>query len=231
MTSEKVLSRNPRNGVEFQKWAAGDFIRGLYESIRRLNHDVFNDLQVKLHQSAVLRAPLHPEENDVCGILSKWIRKGLHFADLSVQMHYGSKILGDELFWHSDAENSLLHLGITVRGERILHTLRSKTINGHVEDILIPMTAGDVYVSSSTLMNHAPEYPDVNWDTRIVAIQSRFLYTNEELKNFRAKRNDESWKALTEILADSLSKLQLKLPSMRDVDIVMDEMEMEALPQ
>ena len=38
-----------------------------------------------------------------------------------------------ELFWHNDAENSLLHLGISISGTRILHSKRANTESGYIK--------------------------------------------------------------------------------------------------
>lgn len=224
-TSDPIFSRNPRSGKEFQKPAAGDFIRAFYEAFRRVNAQVFDRLRLDLNTSAISRHPRDPEE-DICGILAKWIGDGLHFGDLSVQLHFGSAIRGDELFWHSDAENSLLHLGISIRGTRILHSKRASTESGDVFDILEQQNPGDVYLSSSTLVNHAPEYPAVlvqHWDDRIIAVQARLLYTSLALKAFRDRRTPASWEALTDVLSKVLASAKIAVPSMSQIDLVLEE--------
>ena len=58
-----------------------------------------------------------------------------------------------------------------------------------------------------------------------MAIQSRFLYDTSELQSFRAQRTPEAWDALVNILADSLSKMQLQIPTLKDLE---DESERES---
>ena len=223
-TSSPFWSRNPRSGQEFYKPPTTQFLRGFYESFGHVNHHIFLELKSKLYQSALSRQPNHPI-NDLCGLISSWIDENLHFADLSVQVHYGSQIYKEQLFWHIDAENSLLHFGITVHGRRILHSKRAKVINGAVTEILEEQLPGDTYISSSALMNHAPEYPVSTWNaSRIIAIQSRFLYTTSQLKLMRQIKTADSWIALTNIIADVLSRSELKLPSVAYIDNVLTSM-------
>lgn len=61
--------------------------------------------------------------------------------------------------------------GISVRGSRILHQKRSIQTNSKVQDMTEDQVAGDLYLSSSSLVVHAPEYPNVTWEHRIIAIQ------------------------------------------------------------
>jgi hypothetical protein len=222
LSREPILSRNPRSGAEFQKPPIDLFLSSFYESLRRVNDELFERLRNKLLTSALEREPIAPT-NDVCGVLASWLGRGHLFGDLSVQVHYGSHIGGSELFWHCDAENSLLHFAITIRGTRTLHSKRSRTETGTPEDVLEEQRAGDVYLSSSSLMNHAPEYPETTWDTRIVAIQARILYNTTDLKSFRKLRTDAGWMALTNILSSTLSTADFRIPSIEQVEEVLKE--------
>ena len=159
LTQKSQFSRNPRSGVDFQKPAAGEFLCYFYETMRRVNKALFTNLSNQLWQSALSRNPDNPEM-DICGLLSKWIAGGFHFGDLSVQIHYGTAISHDQLFWHSDAENSLLHLCLTVRGRRWLHSKRAASAEEMVQEVLEEQSPGSLYLSTSALINHAPEYPE-----------------------------------------------------------------------
>ena len=164
--SKPIFSRNPRSGVDFNKPAAGEFINSFYETMRKINKKAFDDLSNQLQQSALSRSPDAPE-HDICGLLSKWISEGFYFSDLSIQIHYGTAINDDQLFWHSDAENSLIHLGLTVRGRRVLHSKRAEYPDALVAEVTEDQRPGSLYLSTSTLMNHAPEYPEVIADFHI----------------------------------------------------------------
>lgn len=158
--SKPIFSRNPRSGVDFMKPAAGEFLNSFYEAMRKANKKIFDELSAQLWQSALTRSAESPEQ-DICGQLSRWVSDGFHFSDLSIQIHYGTAINNEQLFWHSDAENSLVHLGLTVRGKRVLHSKRAEHPDALVEEVTEEQRPGSLYLSTSTLMNHAPEYPEV----------------------------------------------------------------------
>lgn len=77
---------------------------------------------------------------------------------------------------------------------------------------------GDVYLSSSTLMRHAPEFFDTDYSTRVIAIHARFLYTSADVDHFRRVRTKESWDKLTNILANTLAASKLRIPSLAQVE-------------
>ena len=224
-TADKFFSRNPnpKIAIDFMKPAAGSFIRAFYEAFRRINSAIFGKLTSDLANSALTRLPNH-SERDICYQLSQWIERGYIFGDLSIQIHYGKG--NDETFasaWHTDAVNSLLHLAVTLRGTRVLHSKRRNTTVGPVDEILEPITAGDVYLSSSALMLHAPKFSDTNYDSRVIAIHARILYTTEQLNAFYAALTDESWECLTSILAQNLATADLKIPNLRQIEQVEKE--------
>jgi hypothetical protein len=158
--SKPIFSRNPRSGVDFMKPAAGEFLNSFYEAMRKVNKKIFDELGAQLWQSARSRSPEAPEQ-DICGQLSRWVSDGFHFSDLSIQIHYGTAINDEQLFWHSDAENSLIHLGLTIRGRRVLHSRRAERPDSLAAEVAEEQRPGSLYLSTSTLMNHAPEYPEV----------------------------------------------------------------------
>lgn len=222
-TSSSVWSRNARTGHEFSKPSTTTFVRAFYESFRRINFHIFNELKLKLYQNALTRNQ-HSPLNDICGLVSSWIDSKQHFSDLSIQMHHGSHIQQNELFWHNDAENSLLHVGITVHGHRILHSKRASSEDGDVMEVLESQTPGDVYISSPALMNHAPEFPASTWnESRIIAIQSRILYSSAQLKTLRQMKTPASWYALASVVSDVLSRADVKLPDMASINSVIAE--------
>lgn len=222
--NKAYFSRNPRHGQNFDKPPAGDFIRAFYEGFRRANNHTFELLRWRLYNSAVSRRPKFPY-NDSCGHVAKWLENHLHFSDLSVQIHYGSAIRGGELFWHADAENSLLHFCLTVSGHRTLHSMRAAEESGTPKDLLEQLNPGDMYLSTSALMNHAPEYPAASYSSRIMAIQARFLYLTEDLKAFRKAGvgDGPGWNALVSIIADTLSTATLVSPTASLIDSILQE--------
>lgn len=231
-TSEDVYSRNPNPliGKDFDKPAASPFTRAFYEAFRVVNEGVFDALTKHLLAASSFNRTM---EEDACYVLAKWIEKGFHFGDLSVQIHYGQgneKKLASGAAWHTDAENSLLHLAVTLRGSRVLHSRRAQPqVNSTLRrpgrpggqepmEVLERQKPGDVYLSSSTLMRHAPRFFDTSFATRVIAIHARILYTSAELDHFRRVRTRDSWRRLTAVLADTLAAADLQIPSLAQVE-------------
>jgi len=196
-TNEKIhsLNPNPLIGKDFEKPAASAFTRAFYDAFRYINRDIFDTLKHNLLAQSSYNTT---KQEDVCYILAKWIEMDKHFGDLSIQIHYGKRNeqkLISGAAWHTDAENSLLHLAVTLRGSRVLHSkriqsqsnstlLRQPLKNLVPQEILEQQNPGDVYLSSSTLMRHAPQFFDTNYNTRVIAIHARILYTSEEVDHF-----------------------------------------------
>lgn len=171
----------------------------------------------ELIASAVSRIPNNPE-SDACYGFTKWIDKGNIAADLSIQIHYGEG--NDKTFnsaWHTDALNSLLHLAITIRGRRVLHSFRSNTSTSLPIEILEEQIPSSIYLSSSALMKHAPKFYDTNYDTRVIAIHARILYTTPEMKGFTNNITDNGWYHLTRIIANTLSTENIKFPNLEQI--------------
>jgi hypothetical protein len=115
-------------------------------------------------------------------------------------------------------------MGLSLRGKRVLHSKRAAKPLADVVDTLEEQHEGQLYLSSTALINHAPEYPEnIDWDHRIVAIQARILYTTAQLKSLRERRTDESWASMTEIIAQCLSKSNIIIPSLDQVEAVLLE--------
>ena len=223
--SSHIYSRNPNPliGVDFMKPPASDFVRAFYVAFRRVNRHILRPLQEALFASARSRNPQQPER-DVCYLLASWIQQDKVFSDLSIQIHYGEgNAQNFPHGWHVDAENSLLHLAVTLRGSRVLHSRRCAADHGPAEEVLQPQGPGDVYLSSSALMLHAPRFSYASYEDRVIALHARILYTTQELTLFRKYRTEESWKSLTHILSDTLSRADVQLPSLAQVQRISAE--------
>lgn len=264
-TEDKIYSKNPNPliGKDFMKPAAGSFTRAFFDAFRHVNSEIFDKLKKDLMQASSFNST---GIEDVCYLFAQWIEKGHHFGDLSIQIHYGKgneDKLASGAAWHADAENSLLHFAVTLRGHRVLHSKRSQSnandggnesptnfdrglrrgvgrksdgykrskgdkmgklskmneeISNAVEEILEPQNPGDVYLSSSALMRHAPQFFDSDYSNRVIAIHARILYTCAEIDHFRKMRTPESWNKLTNLLANTLSLADLRIPSLEQVE-------------
>ena len=246
-TSQTVYSKNPNPliGTDFDKPAASPFTRAFFHAFRIVNREIFDSLKDRLFleasstkNSTSAKVEQAKYDNIPSYHLAKWIEEGHHFGDLSVQIHYGKgnqQKLSSGAAWHMDAANSLLHLAVTLRGHRTLHSKRiqgslnvtNPNIRGkrqrqrqkqQFQEVLEDQHPGSVYLSSSTLMSHAPEFFDTDHDTRSIAIHARLLYTSSQVNKLYQKNTKESWNKMTNILATTLSHAQIRIPTLAQVE-------------
>lgn len=214
-SSLEIYSRNPNPSIaiDFMKPAASPLLRAFYVAFRKVNWDIFDSLKRALYTHSSNHI-LSNATCDVCYMLASWIEQEKIFGDLSIQIHYGRG--NDDNFknaWHADAENSLLHLAVTLRGSRVLHSKRCLIDHGPAQEFLLPQHPQDVYLSSSALMLHAPKFSNTNYEERVIAVHARILYTTSELRSFRKCKTEESWISLTNILARHLERAEFQVPS------------------
>eukprot|EP00930_Biecheleria_cincta_P082337 TRINITY_DN72091_c0_g1_i1.p1 TRINITY_DN72091_c0_g1~~TRINITY_DN72091_c0_g1_i1.p1 ORF type:complete len:310 (-),score=41.16 TRINITY_DN72091_c0_g1_i1:231-1160(-) len=177
-SNQTVASVHPRLGCELQRQPAPDVMMAFCESFRRLNQGFISRLQAELERSPTA-APLA----DV-------LKRQAHFADLSVQVHWGEEVSSDHVAWHVDAANSFLHMAIGLQGRRALHARRGISAGRIHQNCAIGPTdgrevlwqaEGSAYLGSPCCYPHAVEYPASDWAHRIIAIQCRLHLTEDEL--------------------------------------------------
>jgi len=173
-----VDSIHPRRGHELLRRPAPLPLAAFCEAFRRVNAPLFAALEQELAGSTTA-APL-----------AAILRRQVHFADLSVQIHWGDEVPAEHVAWHIDAPNSFLHMAIGLQGQRALHARRcvaksriSKNCAVGVSDEreVLWQNEGAAYLGSPCCYPHAVEYPSVDWSGRIVALQCRLLFSVEEL--------------------------------------------------
>ena len=85
-------------------------------------------------------------------------------------------------------------------------------------EILERQTPRDVYLSSSTLIRHAPQFFDTDYANRVIAIHARILYTSADVNHFRKVRTKDGWEKLTNVLANTLAAANIQIPSLAQVE-------------
>lgn len=177
-SDQPTESIHPRFGHQYLRKPAPRPFMAFCEAIRRANQHFFDVLERDLSKSPIA-APL-----------AEVLRRRVHFADLSVQIHWGDSIPPEHVAWHVDAANSFLHMAIGLQGRRALHARRSIE-NGRVrrncavgatdDREVIWLEEGSAYFGSPCCYPHAVEYPSTRWEDRIVAVQCRLLLNEDEL--------------------------------------------------
>lgn len=189
-------SLNPRHFVPFDKPAAPMELRAFYTAFREINN--FDSLKDKLDP----------------GNTRKQFELGWHFADLAVQMHFGVEIKDDNLAWHQDTINSMLHLALSVKGCRGLHLVHTTPDadddQKHVEhQEYVANRAGDVYLSSPYTFRHAVHYPKTrDFSDRIIAVQARFLLDMNTLTEDVGSQH---------VITKWLEEAKIRLPTLTEV--------------
>lgn len=98
-----IKSIHPRNGRIVQKLAAPLKLHAFCEAFRRKNSAWSSQLIDTL--GAI-------DGGAPAATLAKILQEGRHFADLAVQLHYGDEIEGENIGFHNDGPNSLVHLSL-----------------------------------------------------------------------------------------------------------------------
>ena len=151
-----------------------------------------------------------------------------------MQVHYGQDEPGG---WHVDASNSLLHIGVSIRGVRTLlcevheDAIRRPRAPGAAagerpvrREALWP---GTVYVATPALFAHAVEYTScAAFEDRILAVQARFLLTGDAMEELGTAYGEDdapldrhalAW-AVSSAIADAGA---LVMPTLREVEEVL----------
>lgn len=155
---DTVCSVHPVYGVEVDKAPASERLVKFIHAFQDLNKPWMDKFYKQLP---------HDKIGD---IFRKWIDNRWHFADIAIQIHHGTQVSGDNIFWHSDTVNSLLHMAITINGDRCLHTKTNK----------FPQHKNNVYVSSPWSFIHGVTYEECDQANKIIAVQCRFLMTQQD---------------------------------------------------
>ena len=84
--------------------------------------------------------------------------------------------IGEDLNWHTDWSNSLLHLSLGLgKGKRGLHlkcTEKEKEEEEEEEEKVVWLEQGEAYLTTPTFFEHAVEYPlTEKWEERVIAVQ------------------------------------------------------------
>lgn len=213
-------SLNPRYFFEMHKPAAPRALRAFFEAVRRrLTPRLLAALD------ACADAPLAKP-------LRRLVEGGRHFADLAIQVHAGQGVRGGHLGWHTDTVNSTLHLALSLRGERALHSHRAPTDDPGpeaVQTVVEWQAPGDVYVSSPAFFAHAVEYPRTAWRDRIIAVQARFLFDMREFEELHSVGRDSDVEVMGH-LSGALAAAPVDLPSLAELQTVEAELAMAEAP-
>jgi len=118
-------------------------------------------------------------------------------------------------------------MATSIHGKRALHSHRAKKpTDKDTEEIAEWQNPGDIYLSSPASFMHSVEYPEnPSWDTRVIAIQARFLITQRDFTVLRGTRfqGGTPWKMLLGVISLCLSEVTFKVPTLEQVKKMEEE--------
>ncbi len=145
--------------------------------------------------------------------------------DCSIQLHYGDKIDKDSVRFHNDGPNSIIHLGLSISGQRTLLAAGGSTSDPDFFSLhQFQQTPGSVYVSSPFAMKHGPQYPNSSWKNRIIAVQCRILCTENDLKEFYKSDKDQDIVEVMTAIANAFRVHPIEIPTFSEVQRVAEEL-------
>mmetsp|Transcript_28946 Transcript_28946/g.67013 ORF Transcript_28946/g.67013 Transcript_28946/m.67013 type:complete len:310 (+) Transcript_28946:56-985(+) len=215
LTTEPVRSMHPRHGGDVDKPAAHPRIMAFIEAFRQANASWLSEIGKKLPSTIA------------GGIFQKLFEDGFNLADVAVQIHFGDTIEGEDLGWHRDAVNSVLHMAVSLRGRRALHSYQASSPTGGLEHVVNWQEPGQVYISSPWAFMHAVEYPSASWDDRVVAMQCRFLMKTDDLRN---SNFDNEKLGFIEAFTHCLSKADVRMPTLEAIQEIMARFPNSGIP-
>jgi len=213
-TNTPVLSMNPREGCEMPKLAAPKELCAFLEATREVNAALFTELARQLTEHANGERPNHAS-----ALLAQCIHEGRHLADCSIQVHCGDAVPAEAVAWHTDAPNSCLHMAVSIRGRRGLHTRLAveSSLSSPEESEVEWQEAGDVYTGCPATFQHAVEYVEAPWASRMVAVQCRMLLTTQELYNVLLSPDCSFERSMIDVIGPLLGGAEVLFPSVEQV--------------
>lgn len=205
--SESIRSLKPRDGQWMDKPAAPVKIRAFIQATKEKNNEILKKLTECVPENLAMR---------------KLLEEDKALTDLVIQIKYGDSVNGDNLRYHVDTFNSMIHMGVSLAGERTFYT-KHVTEEGHITDYSTIQSPGCVYLSSPQAYKHCIGHKTITREERYVAIMCRVLMTPEEYSDiYRQKEEHES--CLDEIAA-VMKENEFILPTLEEVTKVMKKID------
>lgn len=188
-SAKPTPSLNPRTGSEMMKNAAPLPLRAFFHSFRKLNANWINEAA----------------RGHSC--LERLVRENRVFADLAIQFHTGAPITENDMRWHQDNPNSILHLAMSVKGNRMLHLRSSDQRQRHRQ------VEGQFYIATPYSVEHAVEYFETDWENRVIAIQARLLVDEGDPLYTPECKPEAIVKTVSRVLLNA----NVRVPTLQDV--------------
>jgi hypothetical protein len=161
--------------IERRTKAVHPTIRSFMIATRRCNEEACNVLIQDLETMKLFHSDFAKIRDTLCSAF-----KSQHmFADINIQFHEGERITyPHDVIHHEDLLNSLIHLSLSIQGERDLY------VHSSSDDVKkYTLKPPHTYISSPCKYMHGVAYPECQKTDRIIAVQSRILFHDNVFKS------------------------------------------------
>ena len=198
-----VFGVSPRTFQPIMKPRAPPFLTAFAHALRKENMEWIRE---------AVNVPLTGDSNtdQVIKLLQELVKDELVFADLAVQVHRGAAVPLEEVSWHVDGPNSILHAALSIAGERRVHNVVN--CNGEARHSCDAQLPGDLYVATPFSAVHGVEFPEL-LECASVSVQMRF-----HVSDYTAlKTTGISFAHIMNHVARSVSNNQLRVPILESI--------------
>mmetsp|Transcript_4421 Transcript_4421/g.14180 ORF Transcript_4421/g.14180 Transcript_4421/m.14180 type:complete len:593 (+) Transcript_4421:106-1884(+) len=215
------------------------------ECFREVNHGCWAEVLRGLERLRREADPKDPDFADVpwlVGVLSSAMRKRGHFGAMEAQVWWGQ--VGMATRSHKDGATSLLHLSITLSGERSVRVgafhnplapmVRDPCTNQRARENVwsddlwyqgrletIDLHPGMVYCSSPFVFEHGVSYKSCSREEPVIALQCRFAFPDladaERINSFRNASMRRVIAVVAETIKEAGDRGELRMPTMQEV--------------
>jgi len=203
----------PRLGCRGTALRAPVRVAAFAEAFRNVNEPVWH---AALEQLRGLANGAREELQGLCDLFCDAIQRKKHFGAVEMQHYCGDGFSGRQ---HIDGVTSLLHLAISLGGERKLSFVSATSNTGADLQEELPMRSGDVYLSSPALFQHKVIYPQCQAHNSMISLHMRFLFEPcWWLKKYVNQVRDRETYDVAQAIVDALLSKPVRLPSCSEVE-------------
>jgi len=218
MTSSARYFNNRDNKAILTQHPPGTIhINAFIESVRKINANLLSSLK----ETLTTLANSDPENIIPESLVQEFI-DGV-FRNIAIQVHFSNASYNREFLYHMDHVFSVLHMAITLNGQRIVGFRVGNDPLDSVKqytELAIRMQPGDVYITTPAGIMHGISMDELNIADRSVAIQCRTLLGSEASIAW-SKRVPELCVEITKLL----DKYPLRMPTYLEWDLEFKKMQ------
>ena len=195
---ESITAMQARTGVEHEKPSATLPTKSFVRSIIMQNKAMLDEITNIFPPHSTLRHLF--EDRKILG-------------EAAIEITHGDAAGPPYIGMHIDNLNSILHLALSIKGDRTLHIGYA---DKQTSQYTLKQSTSDFYLSSPWAFHHAIQFPEQSWDQRVIAIQFRTIHTTAENKSAFEELEDRKFE-FSSAMSTIMEKYPLIIPTLKDV--------------